>query len=167
MDVINRSELSSKPIVRAEPGHLYLANGFFAGVVGLAIAVFITLERAKAGLTADGLLSYYGAILIGFGGAAFFMARLGLNLGISLGDEGVELYQKAPQQGKVIRNVYPWESLGAPHPNSAVVYFYSEDDPFFVCYNQARALVRDPRYPMRTRISPKARKRLGIEADHA
>jgi hypothetical protein len=164
MELIPRADLERRPLVRPTAGRIYLANGLFAGPVGFAIALFITLTGPKHGVTTEALLAYYAVIIVGFGGAAIFMGQIFLNLGIELGNDGVTQYRKATQRGMAIRDFYPWETLGVPTPNLAIVYF-SEDNPFSVSYNQARAVAEDPRYPLRGQLSTNARKRLGLVAD--
>lgn len=159
---MERSEVPISRLLAPETGRIYLVSSSLPAIIGTAIAAFITVEAAKAHLTQLGLFEYYVAITVGFGLAALWIASWETNLGVELGDGGVDVHTKSSRRGKVVRSFYPWETLGPPSPNLMIVYFWSGDDPFFLPYNQARALVRDPRYPLRGEVPPAARRRLGL-----
>jgi hypothetical protein len=153
----NRPGVIRTPIRRP----LVLSTGLFVGVVIVPVGLLTWWQVSQGRFPeAWGDPAMGSAIL--FGTFLIWLTGVGLTpIGIAIASDGVNVFERASRPGRGIRRLNPWSDVGPLNVNPGGFYLASEGIGVNLTLEQARAVVADPRYPFRDRVSADVRARLG------
>ena len=140
-------------------------------------ALFFGLPFACVGLFAGWFLSSRGIPTLGIGIILGFLILLTVGLvlftglsagawGVQLGDQGITVFGQSIYPRLVIPASATWDELGPPEmtgPLGTEVFFPGPSDDVSMDADQARVVLRDPRYPWRGRIPADVVRRLRLD----
>ncbi|MCI4332660.1 MAG: hypothetical protein L3K01_02855 [Thermoplasmata archaeon] len=144
---VHRRDVPWTRLVRPSNARTYLTVTGFTAVIAAPLLLFVSWSLLGRGSPRLGVLELDVVVAAIFAVVAVWMGSIGTNLGIELIDTGVVRYWTTGlSRDPVWRVEYPWESLSMPSQGLATTLFYSDDDPFQVARNQAKAIESDLRY---------------------
>lgn len=159
LTVVDRSTLKGQQVIPPS-----LANHAISIVLIIVLPITVVLGLIEWFTLVDHKLSPIMALAFGVGMAAFiaaiavFMLLAFTNLGISLDDLGIHVFERSLARHKAIRRDYAWNDLGKATvvglARGGDVGIDNPDWPLWLDRKQARVVLEDARYPFRGQLPP-------------
>ncbi|MCI4322497.1 MAG: hypothetical protein L3K03_00485 [Thermoplasmata archaeon] len=90
------------------------------------------------------------------------------NLGMSVSDWGIVVYERTPRAGKAVRRSVAWTEMRNPDFPGALpsgeVMIRTDGPSITLSYAQARTVLDDARCPLKGRLPPRVARKLGLES---
>ncbi|MCI4321034.1 MAG: transmembrane protein 268 [Thermoplasmata archaeon] len=159
--------------MRAIPGFLptslrrsvAIAGAVFVPIMSLVSAYVVWLAVSRPGYFgpawAVGLLL---ALAVFLTAGLVWLTGVGMStLGIAPGDEGVMVFDRPLHRKIALRRTLRWQSLKDPSlENGRRVWLSADLIGTYLTFEQARAVLTDPRCPLRNRLPPDVSRALGL-----
>lgn len=158
---IARASIPKEGLLPPNLAPFYLRAGLWIGIPVALLALFSFYELTGYGnppwapwlsaallLASIPLLTY---LMVGFAVT---------NVGIALRDDGVVFYSAILSPRRAMRRLVPWSELKTPLLGGSTIAFETSREPVSFTFEQARAILTDPRYPWRSDVPAEVLRKL-------
>jgi hypothetical protein len=163
---VTKTSIPREGLLPPATGPFYWRAGLWIGAPAVLLALFSFFELSEIGNPP--WVSWLAVVVI-LGAApvlVYIMVGAALNAGISLTNRGMVYYYSTLRPSRAIRRFVPWSELKIPIllRGGSTLGFDTSGLSISLTFEQARAVLGDPRYPWRETVPERILRRVGLRS---